>query len=801
MNDPTPFSLCLIVRNNAEILDRCLASAQSLNPAEILIVNTAVTPDEEGSEETDAVAAKYGARIEYFPWVKDFSAARNFAFAQCSHEVVMWLDTDDEVVGGSSIAEAIRGFARDSRVNCIQMDYKYEFAGQPNRSPCTTDLVRERVVKKSQFVWKSPIHEVLCCKRPLAVMRVLPETGYVFQHLTKGEDGDEVRAKLKRNIGVFEKNWPDGDCEPRMHFYWGNTHLGLGEREEALTQYEKYLRSKGTAAAERYVVLCSTAETLRQLKRHGKSLVAANMAVTDHPHLPSGWLHKAEAHFLQGQKEQALSAADMCLRNHENHANELVSNPAALKTRPNFIKSFFSFRDGNIEDAKKFLSRALDANPYDEISLKLRDEIAEADRNTRMGSAFLKVCKEISSQGDDDLAEQIAKMAPGDLKYDMSMQFFWQVPPAPRDKSRVAIMCADAGLTGWDHSSLTKGISGSEEAAIHVSRQFADRGWFVDVYNARDMATTDGEKIRYLPYSTWRPDREYDVVIYWRMPMGASDFPVRSSSTKRLLWLHDVCEPERFPRYAHLYDKVICLSEFHRKVNGLEGEPNVLISRNGIDVDNMPTEVEKDMNMVIWPSDPYRGALRLFEWWDELKEANPDLHLHILYGFSEKFDQHAAQLAATGDHSMHELKLAVLEFAERDDVTYHGMVPQSECHELMAKAGWWLYPTEFPEISCITAMKAQALGCRVITTDDFALSETVQYGYKIPRGEWDLFKRSVKENLANPEKMAEMVEEGKEWAKSLGWGPVVDQWLEACKEVETWGPTPSSNSSTQKSLA
>jgi glycosyltransferase involved in cell wall biosynthesis len=44
------------------------------------------------------------------------------------------------------------------------------------------------------------------------------------------------------------------------------------------------------------------------------------------------------------------------------------------------------------------------------------------------------------------------------------------------------------------------------------------------------------------------------------------------------------------------------------------------------------------------------------------------------------------------------------------------------------KCGFWLYPCTFDEISCITAMKAQAAGCWPIANDFAALAETVQHG-------------------------------------------------------------------------
>ena len=52
------------------------------------------------------------------------------------------------------------------------------------------------------------------------------------------------------------------------------------------------------------------------------------------------------------------------------------------------------------------------------------------------------------------------------------------------------------------------------------------------------------------------------------------------------------------------------------------------------------------------------------------------------------------------------------------------MVGQRELARAFAEAGTWLYPCPFPEISCITAMKAQAMGCWPVTSGTAALAET-----------------------------------------------------------------------------
>ena len=47
---------------------------------------------------------------------------------------------------------------------------------------------------------------------------------------------------------------------------------------------------------------------------------------------------------------------------------------------------------------------------------------------------------------------------------------------------------------------------------------------------------------------------------------------------------------------------------------------------------------------------------------------------------------------------------------QQDGVKYFGMVDHHTLAVAYARAGFYLYPTSFPETGCVALMKAQALG-------------------------------------------------------------------------------------------
>ena len=81
-------SLCMIVKNEEEVLADCLSSVQDIVD-EMIIVDTGST------DQTKEIAHSFSAKVLDFEWVQHFAKARNFAFSHATKEYVLWLDADD----------------------------------------------------------------------------------------------------------------------------------------------------------------------------------------------------------------------------------------------------------------------------------------------------------------------------------------------------------------------------------------------------------------------------------------------------------------------------------------------------------------------------------------------------------------------------------------------------------------------------------------------------------------------------------------------------------------------------------
>lgn len=83
-------SVCVIARDEELRIGKCLESLIKYG-FEINVVDTG------SSDATKEIAAKFTTRIYDFPWVDDFSAAKNYALEQASGDYVMFIDCDESL--------------------------------------------------------------------------------------------------------------------------------------------------------------------------------------------------------------------------------------------------------------------------------------------------------------------------------------------------------------------------------------------------------------------------------------------------------------------------------------------------------------------------------------------------------------------------------------------------------------------------------------------------------------------------------------------------------------------------------
>ena len=170
----------------------------------------------------------------------------------------------------------------------------------------------------------------------------------------------------------------------------------------------------------------------------------------------------------------------------------------------------------------------------------------------------------------------------------------------------------------------------------------------------------------------------------------------------------------------------------------------------------------------------YRGLETLLKMWPKIREQVPDATLDVYYGWE-------SWVALQGEDAFYERMERRFRELEGEGVTVHGRVSHVELAAAMRSIQVWAYPTEFTEIHCITALKAQEAGCYPVVTSVGALNETVQCGDKINT------QRIYTDEYKQEKFIAAVVaalKEGKtgQPVANCDWADVAKQWNEVIKE-------------------
>lgn len=214
-------SICMIVKNEEEVLERCLSCAKSIAD-EIIIVDTGST------DKTKDIAKKFTDKVYDFKWIDDFSLARNFSFSKATKEYIMWLDADDVIL--SSDLEKLVNLKEtlDKNIDMVMLKYNTGFDENGN---VNFSYYRERILKRSKgYTWISPIHEVIA---------ISGNTLYTDIAITHKKSGS---TNPKRNLKIFENMINQGiELDARQQFYFARELYYSENYQKAILNFNNVL--------------------------------------------------------------------------------------------------------------------------------------------------------------------------------------------------------------------------------------------------------------------------------------------------------------------------------------------------------------------------------------------------------------------------------------------------------------------------------------------------------------------------------------------------------------------------------
>ncbi len=231
---PQTLSICMIVKNEARLLGRCLESCRDI--ADEIIIN-----DTGSTDVTVEIAQSHGARVVVSEWKNDFSYSRNISLRAASCAWILWLDADDVVPSQSiPIINDLKKSVGDQVFGFVVRNQKPGGTG--------TEFVQARMFPNdSRICFERRIHEQMM----LSALRIglkLVETRAVVEHYGYAEP-DLLNQKALRNIGLLLEEYGQYGPDPVMGVEIADSYLITGNDAEALLWYKTTLEIPHCEAA------------------------------------------------------------------------------------------------------------------------------------------------------------------------------------------------------------------------------------------------------------------------------------------------------------------------------------------------------------------------------------------------------------------------------------------------------------------------------------------------------------------------------------------------------------------------
>lgn len=780
MESPT-ISLCMIVKDEVEELKRCLDSAAPYVD-EIILVET----DPEADHDWTIQYADQKTAISCYPfkWINDFSAARNFSFSKATGDYILWLDADDVLQGGEHLLEAIDYMKRN---NYAWLAFNYQYAQDVAGIGIANHLKPRLILNDGNSTWKKPIHENLEYSGFYSWDKY--KTIQVIHHL----DPEKAIEKQLRNIAILEEEFVrDGtETDPRTLHYLGNSYLGIGmalvgrnmDGKEALDNaiyfYTEHTKRSGWDE-ETYFSYVGIGQALSGQDRSPEAISAFLRAVETRPDWSDAYWFLTIVYNDLKQYKKSIEFGEIALSKKKPETILAVNDSLHKFVAPSFLVQSYLLTN-NVDKALRLAKAVYDGSERATELLTMAGQAYDLEQYVQTTIDFFNK----TAQYDPNSLPKIAEAMPDLLLEDVRMQELrmTHAPAKTWDSNTVVFFCGKTAEEWSDHSVMT-GIGGSEEATIYTARELAKLGYTVTVFNHCGTFKGEYNGVIYRPYWEFNPRDTFNWLILWRNAQISL-----AVEHARHLWviLHD--KPDSSWFNESIIDRVerfVFLSQWQRNCVPEIPDDKVLISRNGLNLDNLGEVfkgTKRNPHKIIWSSSYDRGLKYILERWPRIRKAVPDATLEPLYGW-ETFD------AIRGnDPKAMAWKQEMLGLLDQPGIGKARRVGKQELAQHFAEAAVWTYPTDFWEISCITAMRAQALGAIPVCSDYAALGETVQFGIKVP---------GVTEQGEMPDKVADkivdqtirLLKSDKEtqdairkpmmaWAqKHYTWEAVAKQWTE-----------------------
>ena len=329
----------------------------------------------------------------------------------------------------------------------------------------------------------------------------------------------------------------------------------------------------------------------------------------------------------------------------------------------------------------------------------------------------------------------------------------------------------------WNYTYMVHNALGGSEKAVNYLSQCFPKDY--NIYISGHVKNETVNNVKYIHLNqleTLINTIPFHTVIVSRYISFYEMFKT-CSYYKSYIWAHDTIlipygcnlnEIQILTKWNKFINGCICLTEWHRdlfreRYPGLKNK--ITLINNGLDLKSFPTvdsnnilKNKKIKNKFIYSSRPDRGLNVLLNLWPQIIEKIPNATLVVsCYG---TFPSNAEE----------EKSKKIID--SNDSIKFLGKLNVEQLYNEMSTAEFWLYPTHWPETSCITALEMLMSEVICLYYPVAGLINTMdKYGIQIkPGSEIDAIVSLTIDNKN------EIRQNGREYASSCSWSKRYELW-------------------------
>ena len=319
----------MIVRDNARTIVPCL---ESIRPwvDEMIVVDTGSV------DETPAICRQLGASVYSFPWIDDFSAARNKSLKHARGQWLFWMDSDDTIPSecGRKLRELALGPHGQSVLGYVMQVHcpgPEEADGDEMTIVDHVKLIRNL----SELRFEGRIHEQIIP----SIRRLRGEidwTDIYVVHSGALHSPQARRAKHDRDLRMLHMELAEHPDHPFVLFNLGMTYSDMEQHEEAVRYLQRCLAVSPPMESHVRKAYALLAAGLAQLKRFDEAELAIRQGTALYPRDPELRFREGQIAHTQRRLAAAVAAYKSALRNDDRrHFSSIDPGIVGYKARHN----------------------------------------------------------------------------------------------------------------------------------------------------------------------------------------------------------------------------------------------------------------------------------------------------------------------------------------------------------------------------------------------------------------------------------------------------------------------------------